>query len=319
MLFRLLNLRLLSVLALAVCGCKNSVNVPLAAPATAPQKQVCVNTAGSNYSYIQGGEFEMGSNTAYPEEKPVRRETVGHFFMSKQEVSNAEFKAFVDSTGYETIAERTPDPALHADIPADQLTAGSAIFVPPKTKAEYWWQFMSGANWRQPMGPGSNIAGKMDVPVVHIAYADAAAYAQWAKGRLPSETEWEYAARGGLKGATYSWGETPPQKGTPRANTWQGIFPLVDKGEDGFMGAAPTGQYEPNGYGLYDMTGNVWEWVSDRNTERNIGLIKGGSFLCADNFCRRYRPAAKQPQELDFSTNHIGFRIVKDACPDAAL
>lgn len=263
---------------------------------------------------IAGGVFEMGSDNAYPEEKPARQTQVGAYKISAYEVTNRDFTDFITETGYKTLAEREPDPALHPDIPEGQLVAGSAVFIAPKTKAEYWWQFVPGANWQQPEGPGSNITDRMDHPVVHIAYTDAKAFAAWAGGRLPSEAEWEYAARAGLDGATYEWGEEPPQEGSPRANTWQGLFPVIDKGEDGHMGTAPAGDYPANGYGLYDMTGNVWEWVADHNAAKNAGLIKGGSYLCADNFCRRYRPAAKQPQELDFSTNHIGFRVVMDVC-----
>lgn len=306
---------IMSLVVFALQGCEAKNDFSTGVIDAALSNHSCVETAGADFIYVSGGDFEMGSIGTYPEEAPVRRERVNGFWIGKYEVSNADFDLFTKETGYQTLAERTPDPALHPDIPADQLVAGSALFVPPKTKAEYWWQFMRGANWRQPRGPGSDISDKMDMPVVHVAYADAVAYAAWKGGRLPSEKEWEYAARGGLDGATYEWGETPPQNGTPRANTWQGVFPVIDKGEDGFMGAAPTGQYAANGYGLYDMTGNVWEWVADQNKARNMGLIKGGSFLCADNFCRRYRPAAKQPQELDFSTNHIGFRVVQDVCP----
>ena len=178
------------------------------------------------------------------------------------------------------------------------------------------WRFIEGASWKAPDGPGSNILKTLDHPVNHIAYADALAYAKWAGGDLPSEAQWEYAARGGLDGAIYDWGDVEPDKqDLPRANTWQGIFPVINRASDGYLASAPVGCYEPNGYGLYDMTGNVWEWVKDSNPQANQGVIKGGSFLCADNYCRRYRPAARHPKELDFSTNHIGFRVVYPSEP----
>lgn len=304
----------LSLGLLSLAGCGPDAREASSGLEAGETSAVCEIDVKVPMAEIAAGTFTMGSNTAYPEERPVREVRIDPFKISVSEVTNADFEAFTTATGYKTRAERKPDPALHPDIPKDQLVAGSAVFISPKTKAEYWWKFVPGASWRRPEGPGSDIKARADHPVVHVAYADAAAYAAWAGGRLPSEAEWEYAARGGLDGAAYEWGDTPPQKGTPRANTWQGLFPVIDKGEDGHMGAAPTGQYPANGYGLHDMTGNVWEWVADHDASRNAGLIKGGSFLCADNFCRRYRPAAKQPQELDFSTNHIGFRIAADIC-----
>ena len=262
------------------------------------------------YVSIPAGSFQMGSNEAYREERPVRTETVGAFKMLSHEVTNREYQAFVEATGYVTVAERAPDPALHPDIPKDQLVAGSAIFLSPlESRSPGWWEFRKGANWKYPEGPDGGIFDP-DKPVIHIAYPDALAYAKWRGGDLPLESEWEYAARGGLDGQTYAWGETPVNEGPPRANTWQGAFPIQDIATDGNKGLARPACYPPNGYGLYDMTGNVWEWVKEADGARNAGTIKGGSFLCAPNYCARYRPAAKQPQELDFSTNHIGFRIV---------
>ena len=268
---------------------------------------------------IPGGVFVMGADRAYPEERPKREAEVAPFRLMAYEVTNAQFQAFIDATQHVTMAEKAPEPALHPDIPEDLLLAGSAVFIPPTTRDAYWWQFVADAFWRAPEGPGSDIKARMDHPVVHVAFDDARAYAEWLGGRLPSEAEWEYAARGGLDQATYEWGETPPSTGHPRANTWQGAFPVVDTGSDGYIGSAPVGQFAANGYGLYDMTGNVWEWVGDHDTSRNSGLLKGGSFLCADNFCRRYRPAAKQQQELDFSTNHIGFRVAFDPAENCEL
>lgn len=311
-------LAVMAALSLQACSDPQVNDMIEPAPQALSVPAFCPAQPNRTLSDIPAGTFEMGSEKAYPEERPIRQESVEAFRIMPHEVTNREFTAFTRATGYKTIAEKTPDPALHPDIPKEDLVAGSAVFVTPKKKTDYWWTFLADANWTQPEGPGSNIKNRMNHPVVHIAYADAAAYAAWAGGRLPSEKEWEYAARGGLDGATYTWGETPPDTGTPRANTWQGLFPYVDKGEDGHIGTAPVGEFDANGYGLFDMSGNVWEWVSDRNKARNAGLIKGGSFLCADNFCRRYRPSAKQPQELDFSTNHIGFRVVYDAadqCP----
>lgn len=300
-------------LALAAAAACDDASVASFAVSEAPHSASCPSRAGLlTMAAIPGGNFEMGSNNAYPEERPVRVESVGPFRLLATEVTNSQFKRFVEATGYVTQAEEKPDPALHPDIPADQLIAGSAVFTPPTAHRRYWWQFVPGANWRRPEGPGSDIKDRMDHPVVHVSYADATAYAEWVGGRLPRETEWEFAARGGLSGAAYEWGETPPGQGPARANTWQGIFPVMDLGDDGYIGSAPVGQYQANGYGLHDMTGNVWEWVADADIEKNAGLLKGGSFLCADNFCQRYRPSAKQPQELDFSTNHIGFRVAFD-------
>ncbi len=263
---------------------------------------------------IPGGVFAMGADDAYPEEGPVKRVEVAPFEIDAYEVTNARFAAFVEATGYVTVAERGPDPASHPDLRPEDIVPGSAVFSPPTAAnpGAFWWRFVEGASWRAPEGPGSGIDGRMDHPVVHVAYEDARAFARWAGGDLPTEAEWEYAARGGLAGARYEWGDAPPEAGPAKANTWQGFFPFEDTGGDGFQGAAPGGCFPPNGYGLYDMTGNVWEWTHgqyDRG-DANSGLVKGGSFLCSENFCQRYRPAARQPQERDFSTSHIGFRVV---------
>lgn len=261
---------------------------------------------------LPAGQFSMGSETHYPEEAPVRETAVEPFRVDTSEVTNRRFAAFVEATGYVTVAERQPDPALHPDIPPELLEPGSAVFIAPTVRNASWWQFVAGASWRRPEGPGSSIEDRLDHPAVHIAYEDARAFADWAGGRLPTEAEWEYAARGGLDGATYAWGEAAPGEEGWRANTWQGVFPVANTGDDGFISTAPVGCYEPNGYGLHDMTGNAWEWVAEADPARNQGLMKGGSFLCADNFCRRYRPAARHPQELDFSASHVGFRVVYD-------
>lgn len=255
----------------------------------------------------------MGSDVAYQEEAPKRQVKVAPFSIDSLEVTNARFSQFVKETAYITQAEKTPDRKLHPNIPADKLTSGSAIFISPKLSGNMnWWQFLEGADWKHPEGPNSDIKGRPDHPVVHIAYADAMAFAAWAGGDLPTEIEWEYAARGVLKGATYAWGEEKLDVGKVKANTWQGAFPIVNSQEDGFLGTAPTGCFSSNSFGLYDMTGNVWEWTKDSvgDENSNIGIVKGGSFLCSPLYCKRYRPSAKQSQEKDFSTSHIGFRLV---------
>ena len=264
---------------------------------------------------LPGGFFNMGSEQHYPDEGPVREVELAPYRIDPFEVTRARFAEFVHATGYVTLAERAPDPALHPAIDPTQLKAGAAVFSPAVGEGGAGrWQFVEGASWKTPKGPGSSIDGAMDLPVTHIAYADAAAFAEWAGGSLPTEAQWEFAARAGLDGAPYEWGDTPPDAmDAPRANTWQGIFPVVNKATDGYFEAAPVGCYAPSDYGLYDMTGNVWEWTADADPARNSGIIKGGSFLCAANYCRRYRPAARHPQELDFATNHIGFRVAYPA------
>jgi len=251
----------------------------------------------------------MGSDRAYPEEAPDREERVDDFRMDAHEVTNRQFAEFVAATGYVTVAERDPDPSLHPEIPADALVPGSAVFIAPEDTGEAWWHFVPGASWTHPEGPDSSVDGREDHAVVHITYEDALAYADWAGGDLPTEAEWEYAARSGLDGATYEWGETPPDQGPVRANTWEGLFPIVNTERDGYLGTAPVGCFPANDYGLYDMTGNVWEWVR-ADAGANVGIIKGGSYLCAENYCRRYRPSARHRQEKDFSASHIGFRVV---------
>jgi formylglycine-generating enzyme required for sulfatase activity len=293
----------------------------LAATACTPGGQ-SVSGCGSSNARIElpGGSFRMGADDGYPEEGPSRQVKVGAFAIDRHEVTNRRFAEFVDATAYVTVAEREPDPALHPGIPSEQLVPGSAVFRSPAPGESRWWHFVPGANWRAPEGPGSNLDGRMDHPVVHVAYPDAAAFAAWAGGRLPTEAEWEYAARGGLNATRYAWGEGPPPHEDPTlANTWQGNFPFANSAADGHAGTAPVGCFPANGFGLHDMTGNVWEWTADRfdPADANSGLIKGGSFLCADNFCRRYRPAARHPQERDFSTSHLGFRVVYDRTADA--
>jgi formylglycine-generating enzyme required for sulfatase activity len=259
------------------------------------------------------------------------------FWIDRHEVTNAQFQKFVDATGYVTLAERGLDPNTHPGVAKELLAPGSVVFVRPTDVARggritQWWQFVPGANWRQPSGPGSSIADKHNHPVIHIAYEDALAYARWRGRSLPSEAQWEFAARGGRDGED-DWSSAFNDQGEPIANTWQGIFPLFDTQEDGYSGTAPVGCFKPNGYGLYDMIGNVWEWTSDwykgahsRDVATNPTgpelqqvvmrgqtprrVIKGGSYLCSSNYCARYRPAARQPQEISLSAAHLGFRTV---------
>ncbi|MCY4370419.1 MAG: formylglycine-generating enzyme family protein [bacterium] len=291
---------------------------------------------------IAGGEFLMGSDHHYPEEYPTRRVQIASFRIDAYPVTNRRFAEFVDATGYMTIAERPLDPRLFAGARPEDLVPGSLVFLMtegPVDLGEFrnWWKWVPGATWRRPLGPGSSLAGMDDHPVVHVAYPDAVAFARWAGMRLPSESEWEYAARGGLDGAVFEWGDEDYQEKAPRINTWQGRFPYENTELDGWTRTSPVGYYEPNGYGLHDMTGNVWEWTSTRYYEpsargaaqrccgppkgetlaraRESGpfpsrTIRGGSHLCTVQYCFRYRPAARQPQTIDTSASHLGFRCV---------
>ena len=288
--------------------------------------------------FIPGGTFKMGSERHQPEERFTHVVRVDGFWIDRHEVTNAQFKQFVDATDYRTLAERGLDPTTNRDMPKELLVPGSVVFIPPSDikdggRLTQWWQYVAGANWRRPTGPSSSIAGMENFPVVHIAYEDALAYAHWRGRSLPTEAQWEFAARGGRDGED-DWSSAFDAEGKPIANTWQGIFPVLNTKEDGYAGTAPVGCFKPNRYGLYDMIGNVWEWTSDwyrpghsREAEVNptgpdFGLIrvttgqspsrviKGGSHLCAFNYCARYRPAARQPQEINLSAAHLGFRTV---------
>lgn len=281
--------------------------------------------------WIPGGAFLMGSNSFYREERPLRPAAVKAFWMDKHPVTNAEFATFVDATGYVTLAERQPDPAMYPDADPSLLVPGSLVFTRPNAGVSFsnphaWWRYLPGADWRHPQGPESSIGGLQDHPVVHVAYADAQAYSAWACKDLPNEEEWEFAARGGLEGAAYAWGDAANPDGRHLANTWQGRFPLENSLEDGYEWTSPVGAFPANGYGLLDITGNVWEWtsspygaaaadqsccqvqVADRRHEKRV--VKGGSFLCSPNYCLRYRPSARQGEALDTSTCHIGFRCI---------
>ena len=284
-------------------------------------------------NWIPGGAFLMGSNSFYREERPVRPEFVEGFWIDVFPVTNAEFRKFVEATGYVTYSERPPNPAMYPDADPALLVPGSLVFVKPDRPVSLrnnhaWWEYRPGANWRHPQGRGSSIAGRDDHPVVHIAHEDALAYAAWCGKELPTEAEWEFAARGGLEGKAYPWGDAANPEGRFLANTWQGQFPHENLAEDGYHGTSPVDAFPANGYGLFDMVGNVWEWTSslydaapeqppqscchpnagdDRSTRR---VVKGGSHLCAPNYCLRYRPSARQGETVDSSTCHIGFRCV---------
>ncbi|MEO8285306.1 MAG: formylglycine-generating enzyme family protein [Chloroflexota bacterium] len=301
--------------------------------------------------WVPGGAFQMGSNDFYPEERPVHPATVVGFWMDKHPVTNAEFRRFVKATGYITVAERPPDPTNYPGVDPALLVPGSLVFRRPPQRVSLrdfraWWAYVPGAYWRRPEGPGSTLGGRDRHPVVHIAYEDAEAYAEWAGKSLPTEAEWESAARGGLVGAIYVWGDEFAPGGRMLANTWQGEFPWQNLGTDGYQGTSPVGSFPPNGYGLYDMAGNVWEWTVDFFTPRHANeshaaccaphnarieaawdakqsnfpaerdehiprkVVKGGSHLCAPNYCLRYRPAARQGEAADTSTSHIGFRCI---------
>ena len=295
---------------------------------------VCLPESEVNQTVdVSGGDFKFGDNRYYPNEGPVKVTRVAGFNIDKTEVTNGQFKAFVDDTGYVTAAEHGLSDVDFPEIPPEFRVPGSMVFVAPDldkpSSPATWWQFVSGANWQHPEGPDSSIVGKEAHPVVQITHADAIAYAQWLGRRLPTEAEWEYASRGGLEGASFSWGEESPNVGASKANTWQGRFPYNNMNEDGFIGSSPVGCFAANGLGLYDTTGNVWEWTDtaygpDRKRDYGaegydpqqpgvtVKTLKGGSFLCSDNYCQRFRPAARQAQDTTLASSHIGFRTAAD-------
>jgi sulfatase modifying factor 1 len=306
--------------------------------------------------WIPGGQFSMGGvnptgmqdggKENMQDARPVHRVHIPGFFMDVTEVTNRQFAAFVKATGYKTIAEIKPTAQEFPGAPEENLVAGSVVFKPSVvadlSNHYEWWGYVLGANWQHPSGPGSNLAGKEDYPVVHIAWPDAAAYAKWAGKRLPTEAEWEFAARGGKTGELYTWGNRLKPSGKWMANTYQGNFPQRDDGEDGYAGAAPIKKYPSNGYGLYDMAGNVWEWCSDwyradyyaslttavtdnpqgprqpldpSEPEVKKKVQRGGSFLCTDSYCTRYMVGTRGKGEYRSASNHVGFRCVKEAVP----
>ncbi|MCC7086963.1 MAG: formylglycine-generating enzyme family protein [Pirellulales bacterium] len=308
-------------------------------------------------TWIPGGEFMMGSDSrqlAWPDERPAHLVRVNPFWMDVAEVTSADFKKFVDATGYVTVAERAPTaeeilkqtPLGTPPPDPKDLVPGSLVFTPPTRAVQLddysqWWKWTPGANWRHPEGPSSNLDGRENHPVVHVSWDDAAAYAKWARKRLPTEADWEFAARGGLDNKPYVWGDRPPDSTHVYANIWQGDFPHRNTKADGFLRTAPVKSFKPNGFGLYDMSGNVWEWCNDwydrdlfrRRTGNGVvdnpqgpeqsfnpaqprtpmRVQKGGSFLCSDQYCTRYRPSARHGGAVDTGMSHVGFRCVKSS------
>lgn len=296
--------------------------------------------------WIPRRTFRMGSDQHYPEEAPIREVTAGDFWIDQAPVTNRDFTAFVEATGWITQAEIAPRAEDYPGADPSMLTAASLVFTPSEGPVDLrnisnWWRFLPGAHWRAPYGPGSSIEGLDDHPVVHVAWSDVVAYAAWAGADLPTEAEWELAARGGLEDAEFAWGDEFAPGGQQMANTWQGEFPYQNTVEDGWIRTSPVGSYPPNGYGLVDMVGNTWEWTKDwwsspspdapksccaaskplaqieadsidpRDPARiSRKVLKGGSHLCAPSYCRRYRPAARHAQPIDTSTSHVGFRCV---------
>jgi sulfatase modifying factor 1 len=295
--------------------------------------------------WVPGGSFLMGSDRHYPEEAPAHRVTVDGFWIDRHPVTNAEFARFVRKTGHVTVAQRAPEAADYPGARPESLVPASMVFCAPPHRVDLgnhynWWTYVPGADWRHPQGPASSIKKQPDHPVVHVAWADVQAYAAWAAKQLPTEAEWELACRGGLEGAEFAWGDELTPQGRWMANTWQGEFPVQNLALDGYGGTAPVGRYPANGFGLLDMIGNVWEWTGDwYQADRELAqacctvanprggarepsvdpndvaaiprkVIKGGSHLCAPNYCRRYRPAARMAQPIDTSTSHLGFRCI---------
>jgi sulfatase modifying factor 1 len=314
-----------------------------------PQTAAAESSAHVDMVWIPGGTFRMGSDRHYAEEAPVHLVTVDAFWIDRTPVTNRQFREFVRATGHVTFAELAPDPKDYPGALPNMLRAGSLVFNPPKHPIDdmrdwsQWWTFKFGADWRRPYGPRSSLSGLNDHPVLHVAYSDALAYAKWAGKDLPTEAEWEFAARGGLDGAEFAWGDEFTPGGKQMANTWQGAFPHENRKLDGYERTSPATAFPPNGYGIYDMIGNVWEWTSDwysagheadvrkaccipinpRGGRQDASydpcqpeikiprkVLKGGSHLCAPNYCRRYRPAARHPEPVDTSTSHVGFRCV---------
>lgn len=298
--------------------------------------------------WIPGGTFEMGSDLrGFPEEGPIHSVSVNGFWMAKYPVTNRQFREFVEATGYVTFAEKAPKPEDYPEALPELLVPGSAVFIQPDRPVDprtvCWWDYVPGACWRHPRGPGSSVEDLDDYPVVQVVYEDAAAYAEWSGLELPTEAEWEFAARGGLSGAIFAWGNELMPEGKAMANTWEGVFPHQNL-KPHPPGAEAVGSYPSNGYGLYDMIGNVWEWTDDWYRDHHPAnaqkaccvpqnprggtkeqshdrmapaserkprkVLKGGSFLCAPNYCVRYRPAARYPEAIDTSTNHIGMRMI---------
>ncbi len=350
--------------ALAADGIAPAAKVSPFAP-TIPNLSPAPTNVPEGMVWIPGGEFSMGCTTpsegvctlatmnAVHDAEPIHRVYVDGFWMDTNDVTNAKFEKFVKATGYVTVAEIAPTKEQFPNVPPENLVAGSTVFTPttnavPLDDYFQWWRYVPGANWRHPTGPGSDLKGKENYPVVQVCYADAAAYAKWAGKRLPTEAEWEFAARGGLAGKTYAWGDEFRPNGKWMANIYTGRFPYDDTGADGFAGIAPVGQFPPNGYGLYDMAGNVWQWCSDwyrpdyyaqlklagggvvRNPQGpdksyDLGddlperVQRGGSFLCTDEYCTRYLMGTRGKGDVNTGSNHLGFRCVKNVVVVANL
>jgi formylglycine-generating enzyme required for sulfatase activity len=316
-----------------------------AGPSTHPVAPSSV-TSHAGMVWLVGGTFAMGSvDPRFPDAQPVHPVRVTGFWIDATDVTNADFAKFVDATHYVTVAEQKPDPALFPGVPADKLVAGSAVFSKPPGPVSLdnpmqWWQYVAGANWRHPEGPASDVRDRMDHPVVDVAWSDAVAYAKWAGKRLPTEAEWEFAARGGLDRKPFVWGDTLRPAGKPMANTFQGHFPDADTAEDGYTGTSPVHAFPPNGYGLYDMAGNVWQWCADwydptsyRSVDTAVPVnprgpdhaatdpdepgvakrsMRGGSYLCTDEYCGRFAVGSRGKGDPDTPLNHVGFRCVAD-------
>jgi sulfatase modifying factor 1 len=299
----------LDVKAAAPSGCAAYAGIPAA-----------VDGMPAGMVLVRGGHFTTGSDRHYREERPERIAEVGTFWIDRHEVTNAQFAAFVAATGYITVAERPADPRRYPGARPELLLPGAVVFSPPAAATEMsdvrnWWRYVPGANWRQPEGPESSIAERMNHPVVHVVHEDAQAYARWAGRQLPTEVEWEFAARGGLAGRVFVWGDAHKPDDAWAANVWQGRFPAENLREDGFAATAPVGCFPANGFGLFDMAGNVWEITDDdyrdaRGSARDHKVVKGGSYLCAESYCFRYRPSARQPAAIDSGASNIGFRTV---------
>jgi len=335
---------LLYAIMMPGCDTKKETNEPVVAAIDhALLDSLAGDSTGSKMVWIRGGEFQMGSDDpAFADAQPVHEVSVNGFWMDEHEVTNAEFARFVKETNYVTVAERPLDPKDYPDVPKENLVIGSPVFAPPDNEVSLddpgqWWQYVAGANWYHPHGPASTIKNKPSEPVVQVCYEDAIAYAKWAGKRLPTEAEWEYAARAGKVNKKYYWGEELKPAGKWVANIFQGNFPNKNSLEDGFDFLAPVRSFPPNGFGLYDMEGNVWEWChdyyrpdyyqtganenpkgpSDSYDPDEPGVVKrvvrGGSFLCSDQYCIRYKAGSRGKGEIKSASNNLGFRCVKDS------